>query len=66
MLEMQNSKCKVQNCEVSFGSDFIIIGDADTIILHFAFYILHSAFGQLMLPDKHQFSIPLVKWRGLG
>ena len=39
---MQNSKCKVQNCGVSFGNDFIIIGEADTIILHFAFYILHS------------------------
>ena len=42
MLEIQNSKCKVQNCRVSFGNDFIIIGEADAIILHFAFYILHS------------------------
>ena len=40
-LEMQNSKCKVQNYGVSFGNDFKIIGEADTIILHFAFYILH-------------------------
>ena len=42
MLEMQNPKCKVQNYGVSSGNNFKIIGEADTIILHFAFYILHS------------------------
>jgi hypothetical protein len=40
---MQNSKCKVQNCGVSFGNRIKFIGEADTIILHFAFCILHWA-----------------------
>ena len=45
---MQNSKCKVQNCGVSFGNNSKFIGEADTIILHFAFYILHL--GSLCCP----------------
>ncbi|MEK6698976.1 MAG: hypothetical protein AABZ10_08020, partial [Nitrospirota bacterium] len=32
----QISKCKLQNCGVALGHDFIA--------LHFAFYILHSVF----------------------
>ena len=39
---MQNSKCRMQNCGMPCGHEFKIIGEADTIILHFAFCILHS------------------------
>ena len=38
---MQNAKCRMQNCGMPFGHEFEIIGGADTIILHFAFIILH-------------------------
>ena len=38
MREMQNSECKIN---VFPAEMIIIVGEADTIILHFAFYILH-------------------------
>ena len=38
---MPNAECKMQNCGVP-AAQIEIIGEADTIILHFAFRILHS------------------------
>ena len=40
MREMQNAECKMN---VFPAEMIIIVGEADTIILHFAFYILHWA-----------------------
>ena len=41
---MQNSKCRMQNCVIS-------------LILHYAFYILHMAADAAIL-----FDFPLYKW----
>jgi len=39
---MHNAKCRMQNYKISFGDDWKYVGKADTIILHYAFCILHS------------------------
>ena len=52
LCEMQNSKCKVQNCGVSFGNNLKFIGEADTFMLHFACYILHSGSAKLKFTYK--------------
>ena len=38
---MQNSKFKMQNEGMCFAHEFKIIAEGNTIILHFAFCILH-------------------------
>ena len=41
----RNAECKINECRIEvFPAEMIeIVGGADTIILHFAFIILHSA-----------------------
>ena len=39
---MHNDKCRMLNCGMRFAHDFDSVAKDHTIILHLAFYILHS------------------------